>query len=146
MVPDLKRRVFLDTNVLFSALYSGKGPAGYIFDYFIDGKLSVVISQQVLEEVIRNMKLKLPRALPLFQQLLIDNPPVIVEIPSMEEVLEWAKIINFEDAGVLASAAAVQPDYLVTGDKHFFENPQIAQKSGLRIITPARFLVEFKLL
>ena len=143
-MPSPKLLVFLDTNVLFSALYSTTGPAAYILNNFIAGKLSVVISQQVLEEAVRNMKAKLPQTLPAFQRFLLDNPPVIVKNPSTEEVKEWSKLINFDDAGILASAMAVQPDYLVTGDKHFFENSKIIERSGLRIVTPAQFIKEFK--
>ena len=142
-MPSPKLRVFLDTNVLFSALYSTTGPAAYILNNFIAGKLSVVISQQVLEEAVRNMKAKLPQTVPAFQRFLLDNPPVIVKNPSPEEVKEWSKLINFDDAGILASAIAVQPDYFLTGDKHFFENPQIFEKSGLNIMTPSQFLKEY---
>jgi putative PIN family toxin of toxin-antitoxin system len=138
--------IFLDTNVLFSSLYSAKGSAGLILDYFIDGKIDVVFSQQVLEEVIRNMKIKIPVALPVFRNLLLDNPPKIIENPSIKEVTQWAEYINFDDAGILAAAVAIQPDFLVTGDRHFFENHQIATESGLRIVTPAQFLNELKAL
>ena len=143
-MPSHKILIFLDTNVLFSALYSGKGSAGLILDYFIDGRIEVVFSQQVLEEVIRNMKVKLPAALPVFRNLLLDNPPKIIENPSSKEVMQWAEYINFDDAGILASAFAVQPDYLVTGDKHFLDNHQIAMKSGLQIVTPTQFLQAFR--
>lgn len=136
--------VFLDTNVIFSGLYSGKGPAGIILEYYIDGKLKMVISQQVLEEVVRTIKQKLPQVLPAFQKLLLNAPPMIVKNPSSKEIMEWSKVINYEDAGILASASAVQPDYLITGDQHFFESPQIAEKSGLRIVTPAQFVKEMK--
>lgn len=145
-MPSPKPLVFLDTNVLFSALYSTKGTAGDILNYFIAGKLEIVISQQVLEEVVRNMKAKLPQTLLAFQNFLLDSPPVIVKNPSPEEIRVWSELINFDDAGILASAVAVQPDYLITGDKHFFENPNIVEQSGLRIVTPSQFLKECKLL
>lgn len=143
-MPSPKIMIFLDTNVIFSGLYSAKGPAGIILEYFIDGKLNVVISQQVLEEVISNIKLKLPKALPVFQNLLINTPPAIVKNPSFKEIVEWSMVINSEDAGILASAVAVQPDFLVTGDKHFFQSVRIAEKSGLQIVTPSQFLKKFK--
>jgi predicted nucleic acid-binding protein len=42
-----------------------------------------------------------------------------------------------EDASILAAAIAAQPDYLVTGDRRFFENAEIINRTGLRIVTPA---------
>jgi hypothetical protein len=35
------------------------------------------------------------------------------------------------------------PDYFITGNKHFFENPLIAKKLGLKIIKPQEFLETF---
>jgi putative PIN family toxin of toxin-antitoxin system len=141
MPPMPKLHVFLDSTVIAAALYSASGPAGNILEHFINGKLTVIISQQVLEEVIQAVNEKLPRALPTFKKLLVSFPPEIVKNPSPEEVSNWAQVINSEDAAILAAAVAAQPDYFISGDKHFFENPEIVQKSGLRIITPAHFLV-----
>ena len=133
-------RVFLDSNVIFSGLYSSKGAPGIILEHFIEGKLTVVISQQVLEEVVRTIKEKLPEALPSLRRLLVSVPLEIREDSDAEEVVRWAEVIHPEDAAILAAAVAAQPDYLVTGDQHFFENPSIVEKTGLQIVTPAQFL------
>lgn len=140
MRPKAKLRIFLDTNVIFSALYSSEGPSAILLERFLEGKLTIVISQQVLAEVVRTIKIKLPDALPSLQKLLISVPPEIVKNPTPEDVIHWAQVIDPEDAAILAAAVVAQPDYLITGDKHFFENPDIAHKSGLRIVTPAEFL------
>lgn len=144
MLPRHDLRVFLDSNVVFSGLYSSGGPAGTILQRFIEGKLKVVISQQVLEEVVRTIKEKLPEALPALRRLLVNIPLEVVADQSSEEVAQWAKVIHPDDAGILAAAVAAQPDYLITGDKHFFANPGIVEKSGLNIITPAEFLNRLK--
>ena len=133
-------RVFLDTNVIFSGLYSRRGPAGIIIDRFIDRGFAIIVSQQVLEELVRTIKEKLPAALPALRKLLGSVSLEIVKDPDYEVVAEWAEIIHHDDAAILAAAVAAQPDYLVTGDKHFFEAPAIIEKSGLRIVTPNRFL------
>ena len=140
MLPKPRMRVFLDSNVVFSGLYSSEGASGIILERFIEGEFKVVISQQVLTEVVRTLKDKLTEALPFLRQLLVSSPPEIVKDQSSEEVASWAKIIHIENAGILAAAVAAQPHYLVTGDKHFLENPGIAEKSGLCIVTPAEFL------
>ena len=46
-------------------------------------------------------------------------------------------MLDFTDATILAAAIAAQPDYFVTGDKRFLA-PAIAERSGLRIVTPAQ--------
>jgi putative PIN family toxin of toxin-antitoxin system len=140
MIKRPKLRVFLDINVIFSGLYSARGPAGIIMDRFIDGEFAVVISQQVLEELVRTIKEKLPAALPALRKLLGNISLEIVKDPDYEAVAKWTEIIHHDDAAILAAAVAAQPDYLVTGDKHFFEDTAIIEKSGLCIVTPDRFL------
>jgi predicted nucleic acid-binding protein len=69
-----KLRVFLDSNVIFSGLYSAEGAPGIILERLIEGELKGVISQQVLDEVVRAIKLKLPEALPALRKLLMSLP------------------------------------------------------------------------
>ena len=140
MRPKPRPRVFLDSNVIFSGMYSSEGAPGTIMKHFAEGRLRVVVSQQVLEEVVRTIKEKLPEALPSLMRLLVSTPPEIRKEPNPEEVARWAEVIHADDAGILAATVAAQPDYLITGDKHFFENPAIMEKSGLHILTPAQFL------
>ena len=133
-------RVFLDTNVIFSGLYSSHGPAGSILERFINGEFIVVISQQVLEEVIRTIKEKLPTALPALRTLLESVDLEIVSDPDSAEIARWKQIIHDDDAPMIAAAEAARPDYLVTGDKHFLDNTSLIRKSELLIVSPARFL------
>lgn len=140
MPPEHKLRVFLDTNVIFSGLYSPDGAPGIILEQFIKGRLEVVISQQVLEEVVRTVQELLPEALPALRQLLLSSPPQITKDPTPEEVKRWAEIVHVGDAAIFAAAVAAQPDYFITGDRHFISNPQLVRESGLRIITPAQLL------
>jgi len=133
-------RVFLDSNVLFSGIHSSAGAPATILEQFIEGRLAVVISQQVLEEVIRTIKGKLPEALPVLKELLLSTSPEIRPSPTPEEVERWRGLLDAGDAAILAAAVTAQPDCLVTGDKHFVKNPEIAEKAGLRIVTPAQFI------
>lgn len=133
-------RVFLDSNVIFSGLYSSKGAPGIILDRFISGRLTVVLSRQVLEEVVRTIKRAVPEVLPSLEQLLVNCPPEVVKDPSLEELKKWLGLMNPGDAPILGAALSAQPDYFITGDKHLFASPQLSKKSGLRFVTPAEFL------
>ncbi len=135
-----KPRVFLDTNVVFSGLHSPQGAPGTILERFIEGRISVVVSQQVLEEVIRTIKEKLPEALPALRMFLVNAPPEVGADPSPEEIRHWAKQIHPADAAILAAAIAAKPDYFVTGDNHFLGNQNIIEEAGIKIITPAQLL------
>jgi len=111
-----------------------------ILERFIEGRLMVVVSQQVLGEVIRTIKEKLPEALPALRKLMVNAPPEIRKDPMPEEVKRWRGLLDIGDAAILAAAVAAQPDYFVTGDRHFIENPEIAEQAGLQIVTPAQFI------
>ncbi len=76
----------------------------------------------------------------LERKLLVNAPPEVRNDPAPEEVKCWSGPLDIGDAAILAAAVAAQPDYFVTGDRRFIESPEIAEKSGLHIITPAQFI------
>jgi putative PIN family toxin of toxin-antitoxin system len=133
-------RIFLDSNVIFSGLHSSSGLAGEILDLFIDNKISVIISQQVLEEVIRTVSLKIPSVLPSLKVLFENVALEIIKDPALTEIERWASHINIEDAAILAAAASIKPDYFITGDRHFYKNRDIVLHSKLNIVTPREFM------
>jgi len=132
--------VFLDSNVIFSGLHSSRGAPGVILERFIEGQFMVVVSQRVLDEVIRTIKEKLPESLSALRKLLVNAPPEIRKDPLTEEVKRWSGLLDAGVAAILASAVAAKPDHFVTGDRHFIKNPGIAERAGLQIVTPAQFI------
>lgn len=139
MAPKTNLRAFFDTNVIFSGLYSPHGIPGTLLRWAVSGDFAIVVSQQVLEELVRTINLKLPEALPALWSFLTNIRLQIVPDPSPESLEPWIQEIHPADAVVLAAAIVAGPDYFVTGDSHFFDNPRIADRSGI-ILTPAQFL------
>lgn len=133
-------RVFLDSNVIFSGLHSSHGPPGAILDQAIHGDFVLVVSRQVLEEIVRTIKAKLPEALPALSNLLMSVPLEVVADPPLEGLKPWHPALRAGDAGILAAAVAAQPDYFVTGDSHFLDRADAIRASGLLILTSAQFL------
>ena len=84
-----KLKVFLDSNVFISGLYSEKGAPGQIINNYISGRIDVTISQKVLNEIIIVLNKKLPSVLNLLQNFLLTYPPEIVKDPSAEAVKKW---------------------------------------------------------
>lgn len=132
--------VFLDSNVIFSGLHSPEGPPGDILRYLIEGKITVVVSQQVLEEVVRTFKKKLPRALPALREFLLNSPLKVVGDPEPDEVARWAGVMQEGDASILAAAIAAGPDFFVTGDSHFLNNTQLEKESTMAICSPSELI------
>ena len=97
------------------------------------------MSRQVLLELIRAVSEKIPDKLPRVQQLLLDSRPEMWSTPPLDQVALWTDLLSRPDAAILAAAIAAKPDYFVTGDKRFLV-PAIAERSGLRIVSPAEAL------
>jgi putative PIN family toxin of toxin-antitoxin system len=140
MVPKRKPRVFLDSNVIFSGLYSPRGSPAIILEHFIAGDISVVVSQQVLEEVVRTIKEKLPESLPALKKLLMSTPPEVTPDPPLEAIKRRNKKLSIADAAILEAAITARPDYFITGDNHFLGDPRPVEDTDLHIVTPAEFL------
>ncbi|MDP3063283.1 MAG: PIN domain-containing protein [Chloroflexota bacterium] len=139
MVLGPRPRLFLDTNVLFSGFYSSQGAPAILIDRISERAVSLIMSHQVLLELIRAVGEKIPDKLPRVQQLLLDSRPEMWSTPPLDQVAIWIDLLSGPDAAILAAAIAAQPDYFVTGDKRFL-HPAIAERSGLCIVTPAEAL------
>ena len=105
------------------------------------GLYRLLVCRQVLDESERNLRRKLPAALPVFAELMAAIGPEIVPDPSPEEVARWQSVIEPKDAPILAAAVAAMPDrFLTLDEKDFIEPAHVAEKTGLRIETPADFV------
>lgn len=135
-----KLKIFLDSNVFISGLYSEKGDPGIILDHFIAGKIVIIISQKVLNEVIEVLSEKLQKMLPFLQEFLLSYPPEIIKDAKPENIKKWSGLVNEDDAMILESAMSCQPDYFINGDKHFFSGPLIEKRSDLKILRPKSFV------
>lgn len=137
-----KLRPFLDANVLFSGLYNPNGAPATILEMHVKGKFTVVISRQVLDELIGAMKAKKSDLLSLLQILLTSAPPELAPDPDPATVHRIASLINPADAPILTAALQCGASCLVTGNiRHF--TPAVAERSGIQIVTPAQFLSAF---
>jgi putative PIN family toxin of toxin-antitoxin system len=114
-----KLRVYLDSNIFLSGLFSEKGAPRLILDVLSLGlpPLAAVTGAYNIAEVERTLRAKLPEALPVFQSCLSAMKIEIVPIPSAEDLKPWAGTTADKDLPVLVSAIQAKADVLVTGDK-----------------------------
>jgi len=141
----LKPRVFLDSSALIAGLASPTGASNVILTLAAAEIITLVVSEEVLVEVERNLQEKLPRALPEYRRFLATCPLERGAAPSGAEVAAARQIIHPDDAPILAAAMALGIDYLVTFNrKHFLDDPEVARKSHLRLGTPGDFLAWFR--
>src|SRR5690349_6302839 len=109
-----KDRIFLDTNVLFSAAYR---PDSRLNDLWSLGDADLVTSHLAVEEARRNLRVHKPDALLRLEELL-DSVILIVSesTPSLPGGIELAE----KDIPILAAAISARCTHLVTGDNQHF--------------------------
>jgi predicted nucleic acid-binding protein len=139
--PKPHRRIFLDSSVLYAAAFSPTGPARRLILRGLEGSVTLVISDLVLEETKRNLTKNAPLALPSFS-LIADLFAPYITRPSKAEVLQAAKIVHLKDAPIVAAAAKGKADYLATHDvKHLLTHGQAIEAAyGITVIAPAELL------
>jgi len=93
-----------------------------------------------LMEVERNLKKKMPAAIPLYREYLPRLGLEIVALPSRETVKSMTGVIAEKDIPVLASAVACSAEYLITGDKKDFAGLKTNRRFNLTIIGPPDFI------
>jgi predicted nucleic acid-binding protein len=137
------RRIFADSSVLIAGCGSRTGASRAVLTMAEIGLFKLVVSQQVLDECDRNLRKKLPAALPIYTQLLADINPEFQPDPPLEESLRWVDIIEAKDTPILAAAVLAKVDRLLSLNTKDF-TAEVAAQSGLMIQTPAQFVREIR--
>jgi predicted nucleic acid-binding protein len=142
MAPRERCKVFLDSNVLLSGLFSDKGAPRIILDLLtLDlPMLSAATGRYNLMEVERNLKKKMPAAIPVYHKYLPKLRLEVVALPSAETIRRMTGVIAEKDIPVLASAIACGADYLITGDKKDFAKLKNDKKYDIEIVSPSEFI------
>lgn len=135
---ETKVGIFLDSSALIAGIVSGQGAARALLLLGESGKITLTISEQVIAEVERNLARKAPEALPFAREIILSANIRILHDPTVGEVqkhLDW--ISHAADVPILLAARQAKVDFLVTlNTHHFLDDPQVSQRSGLRIGTP----------
>lgn len=147
MTEQSRIRIFLDSNVLTAGIVSPWGLDKAILSLCAARVCQLVLAEVVRDEVEENLLLhavKLPpsdaeEVLRDYHRLIRLTKPETVPYPDKALVTANRHLIRHEsDVPVLLSAMASKADWLLTHNaKHF--NRAVAQRTSLRIATPAEF-------
>jgi len=143
-MPGKSVRIFLDSNVLISGLFSDRGAPRLILDILslelpclkpVSGAYNIAETEKTLET-------KLPAALPAFRSCLSHLGLDIVPLPSRKDIKPLAGMTAPKDLPVVASAIIGQADVLVTGDK---KHPLKIKRGSFPflVLSPGEFLAKF---
>ncbi len=137
-----EERIFIDSNVWFSAFYK-KGLPFRLLEKLTKKKHKVVISELVLEEVIRNVKEKLPQVSSLVQQFFLNYPLTVIKNPSSKELRGFSQLAERKDVPILTAAVNYKCRYLITGNTKDFKISKIEKKYKLKVVKPRKALELF---
>lgn len=139
----MKKRIFADANILIAGADSRSGASRAVLLMAEIGLFTLVVSRQVLDEVERNIRKKLPRALPNFAEQLSQLNLEILTDPSVEESSKWENVIDKKDAPILAAAVNAKVDRILSLNTWDFTQ-EVAEKCGIPIQTPAQFIHDIR--
>jgi predicted nucleic acid-binding protein len=133
-------RVFVDSDVLFAGSASAEGASHLILQLAELGLIDAYISDQVREEVTRNLIDKLPSALPAMRTI-IELSCHVVPDPESEAVAEITaqRSAHVKDAPILAAALAARCSWLVTFNVRHFRSGV-----GMQVVTPGQFIARLR--
>lgn len=132
-------RVFLDSNVLISALIGeAASPPVVLVDWMVGGRLGVMLTGECnLREVERNLLAKLPAAAPLWGRFLERSGIEVVACPNPDASVRG---INAKDAPTVGAALKAKCNYFVTGDKRLLTEIGKSPGSALIPLAPREML------
>jgi predicted nucleic acid-binding protein len=133
-----KFNFFMDSSALIAGIISVTGAAHLLLKLSEYQDISLTVNEFVIAECERSFARKSPHNLPILQYAIKKSQLRILENPSPEEVRANLYLISDPyDVPILLSAMQARVDFLVTHNrKHFLDDPQVGEKTGLRIGTP----------
>lgn len=131
-------KLFFDSSALISGVFSALGAARALLLLAEDERIAILVSEQVIAEVERNLARKAPKTLLDAREMILRANLRILYDPAPEEVRQHADwIAHAPDLPILVAAAQAGVDFFVTlNTRHFMDDPSVAVKSALHIGTP----------
>ncbi len=139
----MQPRVFIDTNTLVSGLLF-VGNEAKLLDLALDGKIKLVISEQVVEETRRTLVEKF-RLNPAISSVVVVGWSKAAEIveASKREAEKFKDLTGAKDAQILAAAVKSKADFFVSGDRIFHQEKI---KRMINVVTTKQFLKKSRLI
>ena len=129
-------RIFLDTSVVISGLYSPTGASAAVVSLAKLGRLFIYLSPEVIAEAERTIDEKLPDLATPWFDLLLSQVSTTSPVTT-EELRNAYKDVPTEDASIFAGFLKSNAEILLTLDKEF---QQLATLAGSHALSPGEFL------
>lgn len=136
-------KVFFDTSVLFSAIYSQTGGSYQVCQLVKNEKLKGFTTQTVIKELQDNISKFSPKTKITPEKFILENKFVVRSEITEREIRPYIKIVVDKDAHVLAGTTLCKCDYLLTLDKKHLNNENVKEKFTEAIITSPKEFLEY---
>jgi len=136
-------RIVIDTNILVSAILTPEGNPAKILKLALQGKLNLIISPAILEEI--RQVLRYPKLVKLMKKNMITLEEIYTFLDKMSKIavitpgkLDIKAIPDDpSDDMVLSCAVEGEADFIISGDHHLTD---LRIFQGIKIVDPAAFL------
>ena len=137
MIDHLLKRVMLDTNVLFSAMYKLESKSFDAFSIASKKPYRLVLCDQIIDELRRIFYRKFPLKIPAIEQFLLNTHYELITLASTDEADDDEETIcDADDRPILRAARKAKVDIFITGDKDFLNS----SVTNPKIFTTANFI------
>ena len=138
-------KVFLDANVIFSAVYSETGGSAYILELAKKDRIKLYSSRLAIKEAERNLREKAKaEAVLKFYDLLSEIHIELVDVSRAKAKESFSDLVGEKDSPILASAIASKANFLITLDKKHFLNQKVLNANlTVKIINPSQFIEKY---
>ena len=134
--------VFFDSDALVAGSASRSGASFLLLQLCELGLLKGVTCQCALGECRRNLKKKLPDALPVFNRI-IEMSVKVIDNPSNKSIQRVKNMAHLKDLSILAATVQCEANYLITFNiKHFHPAPAFS----LEVCKPGDLLKKIRIL
>jgi putative PIN family toxin of toxin-antitoxin system len=111
-------KVFIDTNVLISAVLFPQGKVASVFSYLIKSH-DIVISSYTIKECEIVFERKFPLKVEYLREFISSLSFELFKTPENIDSNKYPQIRDINDLPILVSAILSDSDILITGDKDF---------------------------
>jgi putative PIN family toxin of toxin-antitoxin system len=112
-------RVFFDASIIIAALLSPTGGSALLFQFIKMGEIVGVTSQTVIEELLEEDKPgKINKTKEEIKRFIAESRLVVREAITLKEIEPYHRMIDQEDAHLIAGANLTKCTYLVSFDKN----------------------------
>lgn len=132
---NLPLKVVFDTNVYISAILTAGKPRAVLSESFRREEIEVLVSEVILTEIERILRLKIRRPLWDIITILIAIRQNSTLISPESELLVVTE--DEADNRIIECAFQGKAQYIVSGDRHLLS---LKEYQGIRILSPTEFL------